>query len=77
MNNLVLVLQFFCISVSYYVKTNRSNDNDNGKYDPKQVEDLMKECYNNKETTWQPSSTVLTASELAPVVPDDVKNMLK
>ena len=51
--------------------------NTDGKYDPKQVEDLMKSCYNKEEDKWQPSPTVLTASELAPVVPEEVKGMLK
>lgn len=51
--------------------------NEEGKYDPKEVEDLMKSCYNAQEDKWQPSPMVLTPSELAPVVPDDVKNMLK
>lgn len=51
--------------------------NEDEKYDPKQIEDLMKECYAAQEDKWQPSPMVLTASEMAPVVPDDVKGLLK
>ena len=51
--------------------------NEKGEYDPQQVEDFLKECYSTVEDKWQPSPTVLSASELAPVVPEDVKNMLK
>ena len=46
--------------------------NKDGKYDEGQIDDLMKECY-EKESKWSPSPTVLTASEMAPVVPSVLK----
>lgn len=51
--------------------------NEKEEYDAQQVEDLMKECYDTEEDKWQPSPTVLTASEMAPVVPEEVKGLLK
>ena len=51
--------------------------NADGTYDPAQIDELMKECYNGSEKKWQPSPTVLTASELAPVVPEEIKVLLK
>ncbi len=51
--------------------------NEKGEYDPTQVEDFLKECYNMSEDKWQPSPTVLTASEMAPVVPEEVKVLLQ
>jgi hypothetical protein len=50
--------------------------NIDGTYDPAQIENLMKECYNGAEKNWQPSPTVLTASELAPIVPEEIKGVL-
>ena len=47
--------------------------NEDGKYDAKEVDKLMKECY-KEENKWSPSTTVPTSSELAPVVPDLVKD---
>jgi len=46
--------------------------NEDGKYDPKDVDKLMKECYKT-ENKWSPSTTVPTSSELAPVIPNFVK----
>ena len=46
--------------------------NEDGKYDAKEVDKLMKECY-KEENKWSPSSTVPTSSELAPVIPEVAK----
>ncbi|MBQ7413632.1 MAG: hypothetical protein IJV07_05125 [Alphaproteobacteria bacterium] len=46
--------------------------NKDGKYNESQIDDLMKECY-EEESKWSPSPTVLTASEMAPVVPSVLK----
>ena len=46
--------------------------NEDGKYDEKEVDKLMKECY-KEENKWSPSTTVPTSSELAPVIPDVAK----
>ena len=46
---------------------------DDGQYDAKAVGKLMKECY-EEENKWSPSTTVPTSSELAPVIPDVVRN---
>ena len=48
---------------------------DGEKYDPKDVDELVKKCEKQK-TNWAPSPTVLTADELAPVVPNYVKSKL-
>ena len=46
--------------------------NKDEKYSESQIDDLMKECY-EEESKWSPSPTVLTASEMAPVVPTVLK----
>lgn len=44
------------------------------QFDPNKVEELVKECYNSAAKAADP--TVLTSSELAPVVPEPVQQML-
>ena len=56
--------------------------NSDGKYDMNEVEKFVKECYGASGSGsgggagWAPSATVLTPSEMAPVVPEDIKNLL-
>ena len=43
-------------------------------YDPNQVTELVKGCY--KIESWVPSNTVLSSSEMTPIVPSGVKDVL-
>lgn len=43
-------------------------------YDPQQVEEVVKGCY--KTEPWVPSNTVLSSSEMSPIVPAGVKDVL-
>ena len=46
-------------------------------YDESKVDEMMKECYEGKTFDWAPSPTVLTASEMAPVVPSVAKKYVQ
>ncbi len=56
--------------------------NPDGTYDMDKVETFVKECYgaaggsSGGGSNWSPSATVLTPSEMAPVVPEDIKELL-
>ena len=49
--------------------------NEDGKYDENQIAELVKECYKEADK-WSPSPTVLTASEMAPIVPPSIKDLI-
>ena len=49
--------------------------NEDGKYDENQITELVKDCYKEADK-WSPSPTVLTASEMAPIVPPSIKDLI-